>query len=122
VNDEIELKLAGGARIASVITHESVENLGLEVGQEAIALVKASSVMVGITDGPRLGLSARNQLPGKIARITPGAINSEIVIALRGGTSVAAVITSESVQQLQLEAGRKALAIFKASSVIVAKA
>jgi molybdate transport system regulatory protein len=122
VNDEIELKLAGGAKIAAVITHESVENLGLEVGREAIAMVKASSVLVGIAEGARLALSARNQLAGKIARITPGAINTEVVIALRGGNSVAAVITNASVRQLKLRTGSKALAIFKASSVIVATA
>ena len=32
VNDEVQIKLTGGDRLVSVITHESVENLGLEVG------------------------------------------------------------------------------------------
>ncbi len=122
VNDEVEIKLTGGTRVVSVITHESVENLALERGQEAIAMVKASSVMVGVAEGPRLGLSARNQLAGKISRITPGAVNTEIVIGLRGGNSVAAIITNTSTKELQLQIGQKALAIFKASSVIVATA
>ena len=62
VNDEVEIELAGGDRIVSTITRESVGNLGLDVGQEVIALVKASSVMVGVDGGERLRLSARNQL------------------------------------------------------------
>jgi len=119
VNDQVEIELAGGDRIASVITHESVENLGLEVGQEAIALVKASSVMVGTGDGERLSISARNQLAGEISRVTPGAVNTEVVIGLRGGNTVAAIITNVAAKDLELKVGQKALAIFKASSVIL---
>jgi molybdate transport system regulatory protein len=122
VNDEVEIKLAGGTRIAAVVTHESVESLGLEVGQEAIAMVKASSIMIGIAEGARLALSARNQLTGTVSRMTPGAINTEIVMTLRGGSTVAAVVTNTSARQLRLRVGAKALAVFKASSVIVATA
>lgn len=119
VNDEIEIELPGGDRITAVITHGSVENLGLETGQDAIALVKASSVMVGTMDGGPLGISARNQLSGSITRITPGAVNTEVVIGLRGGNTVAAIITNRAAKDLGLEAGQQALAIFKASSVIL---
>ena len=119
VNDEVEIKLEGGDRIASIITHESVENLGLEVGGEVIALVKASSVMIGIADGERLSLSARNQLDGEISRVTPGAVNTEVVMALRGSNTVAAIITNVAAKDLQVKVGQKALAIFKASSVIL---
>jgi len=119
VNDEIEVRLPGGERIAAVITRESVDNLGLKAGREVIALVKASSVMVGVPDGDRLKLSARNQLAGEITRITPGAVNTEVVIALPGGQTVASVITNVAAQGLHLEVGRPALAVFKASSVIL---
>ena len=45
VNDEVELVLSGGERIVSTITHVSVENLGLQVGREAIA--KYFMIVVG---------------------------------------------------------------------------
>lgn len=122
INDEIDIELPGGDRIAAVITRESTENLGVEVGREVIALVKASSVMIGRSGGSRLRLSARNQLAGRIARVTPGAVNTEVVIALRGGSTIAAVITDISAQELSLAVGQKALAVFKASSVIVGAA
>ena len=122
VNDEIDIELPGRDRIAAVITRESTENLGLEVGREAMVLVKASSVMIGSSGGNRLRLSARNQLAGKISRVTPGAVNTEVVIALRRGNTIAAVITNLSAQELALAAGQKAVAIFKASSVIVGAA
>jgi molybdate transport system regulatory protein len=120
VNDEIDIELPGGDNIAAVITRESTENLGLEVGREVMVLVKASSVMIGTSGSGRLRLSARNQLAGKISRVTPGAVNTEVVIALRGGNTIAAVITNISAKELALAVGQKAVAIFKASSVIVA--
>jgi molybdate transport system regulatory protein len=122
VNDEVELELAGGERIAAVITHESLENLGFERGQEAFALVKASSVIVGKAGGRRLALSARNQLAGRVSRVTRGAVNTEVVISLTRGLSVAAIITNVAARQLRLAAGQRALAIFKASSVILGAA
>ncbi len=121
VNDEVELELSGGDRIAAIVTRESAENLGLKLGSPAVALVKASWVIVVTEggDGPRLKLSARNQLRGTVRRITPGAVNTEVVIALGGGNSVAAIITNTSAQELALAEGVPATAIFKASSVIL---
>lgn len=46
VNSEVTLELPGGQTIVSMITKSSAERLGLEVGKEAYAVVKASSVMI----------------------------------------------------------------------------
>ncbi|HTX24895.1 MAG TPA: molybdopterin-binding protein [Steroidobacteraceae bacterium] len=48
VNAEVTLEIAPGIRVVSIVTKEAVENLGLKVGQHAYAIIKASSVMVGI--------------------------------------------------------------------------
>ncbi len=48
VNSEVIIQLAGGETIVSVITKESVESLGLAVGKEVYAVVKASNVMVAV--------------------------------------------------------------------------
>jgi molybdopterin-binding protein len=48
VNSEITIELPGGARIVSIITNNSVENLALAEGKEAYAIIKASNVMVGV--------------------------------------------------------------------------
>jgi molybdopterin-binding protein len=48
VNAEVTLDIAPGIRIVSIITNDAVEDLGLKVGQRAYAIVKASSVMVGV--------------------------------------------------------------------------
>ncbi|SHH31477.1 TOBE domain-containing protein [Ferrimonas marina] len=64
-------------------------------------------------------LSARNQLKGTIKSITPGAINSEVVIELAEGVEIASVITNESVTNLELAVGKEAFAVLKASNVMV---
>jgi molybdate transport system regulatory protein len=118
VNDEIELEVIGGLRIIATVTHESRNELGLQVGAKAFALVKASSIML-MTDAGDVRLSARNQLAGRVTRILPGAVNTEVVLELPGGGSVAAIVTNTSAMALGLAPGRAATAVFKASSVII---
>ncbi|OGO12765.1 MAG: transporter [Chloroflexi bacterium RBG_19FT_COMBO_49_13] len=48
VNSEVTIELPGGTRLVAIITNSSVENLGLIEGKEAYAIIKASSVMVGV--------------------------------------------------------------------------
>jgi molybdate transport system regulatory protein len=118
VNDEIVLEVAGGHTIVAIVTHESVDNLGLQVGSEAFALVKSSSIIL-VTGDDSARYSARNRLAGAIARVEPGAVNTEVVIELAGGGSVAAIVTRESSETMGLAVGGQAAAIFKASSVII---
>ncbi|MEB3189255.1 MAG: molybdopterin-binding protein [Snowella sp.] len=48
VNDEIILEIAPGIEVVSIITKSSAEKLGLAVGKEAYAVVKASDVLIAI--------------------------------------------------------------------------
>ena len=48
VNSEIEVELPGGMNVVSIITKESAEKLGLKVGKDVYAIIKASSVMIGV--------------------------------------------------------------------------
>jgi len=118
VNDEVELTLAGGQRIVTIVTHESAQSLGLIPGVAAFALIKASSVLVA-TDLGSARLSARNQLSGTVIRLQPGAVNAEVVIDVGRGLKIVAIVTQESAQSLGLASGSVVTAIFKASSVIV---
>lgn len=118
INDEIDLEVIGGLHIVATVTRESRDELGLSVGAKAFALVKASSVIL-MTDAADVRLSARNQLAGKVTRVVPGAVNTEVVLELPGGGSVAAIITNESAKSLAIAVGSAVTAVFKASSVIV---
>lgn len=118
VNDELELEIAGGQKIVAIITYESTDELGLCLGAPAFALVKSSSIIV-ITDDAGAKFSARNRLSGTIARLQPGAVNTEVVIELAAGSAIAAIITNDSANALGLKVGDPAAGLFKASSVIV---
>ncbi|WP_196593990.1 TOBE domain-containing protein [Pectinatus sottacetonis] len=48
VNDVVKIKLASGDVISATITKQSAEELGLELGKEAYAVIKASSVIVAV--------------------------------------------------------------------------
>ena len=64
-------------------------------------------------------LSARNVFWGVVAKITKGAVNSEVVINLKGGSPVTAIITNGAVENLDLKEGMEACAIIKATHVII---
>lgn len=118
VNDEIEMEISGGQKLVATVTRESTDSLGLQVGSEAFALVKASSVIL-LTEEDGVKFSARNRLKGTVAKVVAGAVNSEVVLELAGGLSIAAIVTNESVKNLDLKAGVPASAMFKVSNVIV---
>lgn len=65
-------------------------------------------------------ISARNVLKGKIKKITPGTVNTEIVVELAGGAEVVSIITKESSENLSLSQGKEVNIIIKASNVMIA--
>jgi molybdopterin-binding protein len=64
-------------------------------------------------------ISARNVLSGKVKKLTPGAVNSEVVIELPGGVEIVSIITKTSQESLGLEVGKEVKAVVKASNVMV---
>lgn len=118
VNAEVELTLGGGEKLVAVVTMASLSNLNINVGKQAVALVKAPWVVL-MTDAAGYRLSARNSLEGEVLRVGDGAVNAEVVLKLSGGTEVYAIVTREAVQELGLKPGVKATALIKASHIIL---
>ncbi len=118
VNAEVELTLPGGDRIVAIVTEDSVTSRALAVGQEAIAYFKAPWVII-LSGEPEVRFSARNQLAGQVSSVRKGAVNSEVTIALPGGSTVHAVVTNEAALELGLKEGVPATALIKASHVVL---
>ena len=48
VNGIVKLDIGGGNVMSATISMAAIKELGLEIGKEAYAIVKATSVMVGV--------------------------------------------------------------------------
>lgn len=121
VNDEVELSLPGGARLAVVITRESTEALALQLQQTVIALVKSSAVMLATELGDAK-LSARNRLEGRVLAIKPGAVNAEVTVETADGLPVVAMVSQSTIAELGLAPGASVTVLVKASDIILAVA
>ncbi|WP_145106836.1 TOBE domain-containing protein [Cereibacter sediminicola] len=119
VSAEVTMDLADGQTLTATITERSAEDLGLAPGTEVFALIKSSFVILAAGDAPGR-MSVRNRLTGSVASRQDGAVNSEIVLDLGGGKTMAAIITLESARELNLQPGDRATALVKASHVILA--
>lgn len=69
--------------------------------------------------GGFMKISARNILNGTVIAIHPGAVNAIVILELEGGQEVTSTISMRSLKDLELEVGKEAYAIVKASSVII---
>ncbi|CZE48805.1 TOBE domain-containing protein [Campylobacter geochelonis] len=117
VNAEVVLSLKGAQEIASIITKNSMLNLELEVGKEAKAIIKSSSVMISATKD--IQISARNVLEGVINKINSDEINAEVSLDIGENQILTAVITANSIKKLGLKVGDKAYGIIKSTSVMI---
>jgi molybdate transport system regulatory protein len=119
VNAEVVLKVTPGVDIVAIVTRESVKDLALAPGAEAMAIIKSSFVILAKGEAP-LAISARNRIAGTVVRHEVGAVNDEVVIDIGEGKTITATITRESGQDLGFAEGERAQALVKASHVILA--
>ena len=106
-----------GTPVSATISMAAIRELGLAPGKKAYAVIKATEVMVGL--GDHLALSARNQFPGKVLSVEKGAVNSIVRMEVLGGNTLSATISNMAVAELGLAPGTEALAVIKATSVMV---
>ena len=115
----VRIILDGGIHITASLTAAAAQELQVDLGQEALALVKSSEVVL-VTDFGGYRLSARNQLAGTVSRLERGAVSSLVGVTLPGGTVVTASVTNDAVDGLALAVGQPATATFKAYAVMLA--
>ena len=66
-------------------------------------------------------LSAHNQIKGKVVEVRKGATTAHVRIDIGNGVVITSSITNEAVDDLGLRSGDDAIAVIKASDVMVAK-
>ena len=98
---------------------ESIKELGLTEGKAAYAVIKATNIMFASGTERIANISARNQLAGTIVKVTEGAVNGHVSLEMADGNVVSGSITNEAIESLGLKVGDLALAVIKATDVMV---
>lgn len=119
VFDEIELVTEQGKTLVASNTVVSTKRLGIEVGKDVLALVKASFIVL-VANAEGYVFSTRNQFEGTVKRIIVGQVDAEVQLDVKGLPGVTAVITKESCDKLNLAVGSRVTALVKAIHVILA--
>ncbi|MBS6955518.1 MAG: TOBE domain-containing protein [Enterocloster asparagiformis] len=114
VNGIVTMEYLGGM-ITGTISMAAIRELELAPGREAVAVVKATEVMIGLGD---LTLSARNKIKGVISNISEGAVNAVVTLDITGNNRISATISMAAVKELGLAVGKEAVAVIKATSVM----
>ena len=65
-----------------------------------------------------MSLSARNQFAGTIRSVRKGGVMAEVVIEVNG-LEIVSLISTSSAKRLGLKKGKKAIAVIKATEVII---
>ena len=65
-------------------------------------------------------LSATNRFAGRVVQVARGDVMSKLVVEIAPGIRIGSVITTDSVERLGLEVGSNAIAVIKATEVILA--
>ena len=110
VNDEIDIELKGGLKLAAI---------GLKPGREVLAMVKGVNVLL-TRDMEDYVLSSRNMLPGKVKAVKKGEIMASIAVELDNGDSLTSVCTVDSADEAGIAEGVRVQAAIKAPYVILA--
>jgi len=64
-------------------------------------------------------VSARNKLKGKILKIEEGLITAKVVLDLGNDNIISAIISKDSISDLELKIGMTAFAVIKSTEVII---
>jgi len=64
-------------------------------------------------------LSARNQFPGTVSSVKLGSVMSEVTVDIGGGHRIVSLISTSSVKRMRLKKVSPAVAVIKATEVIV---
>jgi molybdopterin-binding protein len=69
--------------------------------------------------GNAMKISARNVLKGTVKGVTPGVVNTEVIVELAGGAEVTSIITKASAESLGLAEGKEVYVVIKATNVMI---
>lgn len=114
----VTVESLGGHAVSSIITNESIRNLGVTEGSFVTAEIKAPWVVLETCDEmPKA--TATNRFLGVVDLVRNGELTSEVIVGLSDGTRLCALVTTQSVRELDLSEGQQIWAMFNAFAVVL---
>jgi molybdate transport system regulatory protein len=83
------------------------------------ARLARNPALLGLLRRMSMKTTARNQLAGTIASVETGPVSTQVTIALKSGEPITATMTTAAAKRLKLKKGKEALALVKASAVVL---
>lgn len=118
IQSRVTLTTLYGDLIATIITNDSLDRLGINEGSLVTAEIKAPWVILQKgSEKPRC--SADNILKGVISRISRGKINTEYAVRLEDGTEMCSIVATEGVKHLEFAEGDPAWILFTCFAVVL---
>lgn len=114
----IRIKSDTGEEVTGTVNRAIFDELGCREGQEAVALVKASSVIL-VMDTGGYRFSASNQFTGKVTSVDVDSAMGGAIVELPSGREIAASVSRGAASTLTLREGMEATVMFKSYSVIL---
>ncbi|PWB82857.1 MAG: molybdenum-dependent transcriptional regulator [Methylocystaceae bacterium] len=118
VDVEVTLRVSAENSILAVVTNDAANELGLEPGRKALALIKSSFVNLAPVD--HAPSATRNRFLGTVKRRIDAERNSEILLDIGGGKTMTAVVPRQTAEDLGISEGDQEVATFNATNVILA--
>jgi molybdate transport system regulatory protein len=119
-------KGGGGARLSGygsrlVATYKALQKQHAQFLNKLSEAADFDSGSLKTLERFAMQLSARNQISGIIDKIVTDEVNANVVLTAKSGVQFFASISVDSVEALGLRRGMEAIAVFKSSSVLLAK-
>lgn len=109
----------GSHLVYSHISPPAYRSLKPQIGQTAVVLFKANAITL-FTEIHPLRLSAENSLEARVEAIEQGAVNNIVRLRTDDGFTLAAAITLNSSESLDIRAGQRITAVFFANQTMLA--
>lgn len=113
----VTLITPAGHSVTTIITLESLDRLGLQVGRLVTAEVKAPWVMLQPFHSQ--GCTADNHFQGTVVRINIGKVTAEYVVRIDESTELCAMVSRDGAGNLSLQVGDPAWVLFNCFAVIL---
>ncbi|MGZ5052369.1 MAG: TOBE domain-containing protein [Methylobacter sp.] len=117
VNAEVVVQLKGGEQVVAHVTQATLNDMALQVGDDAVLLINSADIMLTTDSNSRF--LARNRLSGSVMRMVQDEVNAEVTVLLPGGLTLIATITRQSAQDLALVPGVAVSAVFNGNAPVL---